>query len=456
MRSEVQEHSTEMDVNAFWEKVAPKKKKKRAYWWFVVPFASLLLGLGFYFGTNYRSQPATPAAIDPQSLHQAAQQESSSASDVLVTTHSGNSQHKTTVLPKMIQQKERYDRKQNREQLADQTIQATRSSSLGQPASATASKKGLADTNSPQMPSTTTEPTIIDRDVTLTAQSGAATEPTNDRFKVTDLANLPGNTLSPITQTPLSLNPIRVPPGLKVQTHNVFSVLLQVGGGVWNPNFSSNSATSSTLSQRQNSETALESRQLTCLVQSNRGIMRYVQFGLQYTTYHSRINSVQQWTELKPKTNEVLSINYYSNGSIDTVKGAAASAVTMERRLLHHNKVSTIGIPIYLQPFSWSITPKLMVSPSAGLVFEFYQQSKGLILNEQASVEKLEAIAPLHPKFGVRCAVQLNVSYQMNRKAALVVSPYFDSYVTNIYQKDYAVQSKIQQIGLRVGYQQHF
>lgn len=458
MKSEVQQHASEIDVEALWEKVAPKKRKRYPILMFVLPLLFILVGTFLYFEHDlFRwseipqlhpeiSKPISLSKnISPKHTNKAGLSENDNLrTDEILTVAAVQHKSSNANEPSRVSRQEHRTTRQ-KDQKSTSTFANTGNQLVSQLVPLQIETAHPSTTAAASI-----EPSIADASVV---------EPMlhiEQRDLVQAVSPLALTNSNPLNITRNEYNMPMAETSIKPKYSKRYSILVQAGIGGWSPKLLPKQQESNAYLARKSSEIALESRQVQILFQGNTCFFKNIKTGVQYTEYHSRMNMNQRWTEQKPIGNDLISINYYVNGTADSLIGTSLSTITYERTTVHFNTIRTIRIPIYYQPIIWTATRDLSVSPSVGILFDVFQQSRGVIVNGQSSIQPLEEISNLHPGFGVSLDLSVNLRYSVSNQGALLLTPYFGSYLTDLYQKSYNLSSKVQNYGFRVGYQQSF
>ena len=448
IKKEVQNHPSEMDLQDFWEQVAPEKKKRYPIWIILLPI--ILATTGYFLLKNHSSSPL----LEKQEKN-INEQKASEKVDFKPEIASAEQENKSSV-----------QTNNDSKQLIENELTAVSNNKV---LKKSASKKTFNHINKvPVFEKNGTENSKLSKlNVNKNNQSFPENIKSNTENLITDNKTLENQSHNPrnietdfdplnhpISFLDIQKNEIlvnRVPFLIKKHDENHLSICVLAGIGKWNSNFKTHNL--EILDRNLGAEKELESRNFGVIFYYNKGIFKYFESGLIYNEYITKINWSKTWVQETPSSsNSLLSINTYINGSIDSTYGKSFKKTTYERTINQYNTFRTLTIPIYFKPRSICILDNLSFDPKIGALMDIYQQNSGKYLNSLENLTPLQTSNYVAKGLGISAELLLPITYHFNKTTSIEFSPYYRQYITNTMKQSADFQQNPNDIGIKVGY----
>jgi len=438
-----QNHPSDMDTEAFWDELAPKKKKRYPIWIFLIPIIIASITAYYFIINNNNSK------IEHQEDFKSKEKIFQKSDDNLITTNHDKQKNETSN-PSLINITTNQKSKNLLDhQLIDSKVQIN-NYSIQKNKNLNYSQEIVAFSQSSKI----NEDSNFSLYSKIPENQSNIEIPTKEKVIISELDYLKPCQLQIINWDKKQLY-FEQPNYLKtkiVQKQNSINFNFVLGIGAWNPNFKTNTIDIS--SRNTNVEKSLELRNIGFLFQYNKGILSHFETGVFYQENISKIYWNKKIVEEKTSTEQSLvSINTYINGKIDSVYGYKTSKKTMERTVNQYNKFSSLKLPIFYNPMKIKLNQKISLVPKIGILFDFYQQNTGKFISSQDQVVPFGESKYNAKGFGLSYSINCPILYKIDSKSSVSISPYFNQYLSNVISQNSDLQSHPIQFGVNLGYQ---
>jgi len=443
LKNIAQNHPSDMDTEAFWNELAPKKKKRYPIWIFLIPILIASITAS-YIIININS-----SKIEHQDELKSKEEVHEKSDDNLITTKHEEQKNEISN-PSLINiSTTQKSKKLLPNQFIDSKVQQNNYSIQ--------KNKNVNYTREIEAISQITkinEDSNFNHFSKIPENQSDIEMPTKEKVIISDIDYLKPSQLQIINWDKKQLY-FEQSDYLKInieKKQNSINFNFVLGIGAWNPNFKTNTIDIS--SRNTNVERSLESRNIGFLIQFNKGFLKHFETGLIYQENISKIYWNKKIVEEKTSTEQSLvSINTYINGKIDSIYGNKTTIRTLERTVNQYNKFSSLKLPIFYNPLKIKLNQKISLVPKIGILFDFYQQNTGKFISSQDQVVPFGESNYNAKGLGLSYSINCPILYKIDSKSSVSISPYFNQYLSNVISQNSDLQSRPIQLGVNLGYQ---